>query len=320
MKRANQEPDYSLFDHQFGKAQDEAAKLSARRKLLRMTEDALRYHRIGLNTVAGKILRLVAKVAGLESLHRSREELATDEDVLCEKSSIPAAVRTLRDLGLLRRGITTDGGLITGLTIQVNFDEIHSASEKWNKSHPQVSEVWEARATGGATGSATGSATVSTPVSTPVAPTADTIYPSIPNSPSSPGSFEEVEVELTKLDIGQAKQAVESARQRGCDPNHIQALIEHYHKLLKENPRRWDSPLYALFARVSAASPKIPIERGWLSARHNPQDTSQAYRKAAREDLRSKIQVAPEQRATGFNDEERQLIASFGRRTRDAPS
>jgi hypothetical protein len=206
-----------LLEYIEGRDFEAETKRASLARLLKLTEDALRAKGIGLDTPAGKIMRLVVRVAGLGVLRRTRREIAEDPDVACHYGSVARAVRQLEEHRLLRRGFFTQCDRVAGLILQADLSAISDASEQqqplvehWLQEHQSGPRHPVARPVAD-TVAAPVSAPVADPVSAPVAdpvsgvvstpvanPVADpvsksipSLYPSYPNthSPSSPTSL-----------------------------------------------------------------------------------------------------------------------------------
>lgn len=233
-----------LLEYIEGREFDAASRKAALARMLTLTESALTAHGIGLDTVAGRIMRLVVRVAGLGVLRRSREEIASDPDVECESRSVPRAIKRLEATGMLRRGIYTTDQRVSGLVLQVDFSAISSASEQaptvaehW--SHSEGNQTAVSGVAGGVTATVTDTvtATVATPVTegvttgvtggvaTGVTKSNHTIYPSsplfpIPSSSSSLGAQqpsdddEDESSEPTLEEIGRAACKLRDAARR----------------------------------------------------------------------------------------------------------
>lgn len=117
----------------------------ARSKLLSLTETALDAVGIGRDTVPGRIMRLVVRVAGLDVFtDRSRTDIASDPDVQCEESSVPGALRRLHDSGLIRRGTSNRPGGRRVIALQAVYSEIVRASNRGTESRFSEAVEWSA--------------------------------------------------------------------------------------------------------------------------------------------------------------------------------
>lgn len=198
-----------LLEYIEGRDFEAETKRASLARLLKLTEDALRAKGIGLDTPAGKIMRLVVRVAGLGVLRRTRREIAEDPDVACHYGSVARAVRQLEEHRLLRRGFFTQCDRVAGLILQADLSAISDASEQqqplvehWLQEHQSGPRHPVARPVADTVADPVSapvadpvSGVVSTPVANPVAdPVSKSIpslYPSYPNthSPSSPTSL-----------------------------------------------------------------------------------------------------------------------------------
>lgn len=226
-----------LLEYIEGREFDAASRKAALARMLTLTESALTAHGIGLDTVAGRIMRLVVRVAGLGVLRRSRDEIASDPDVECESRSVPRAIKRLEATGMLRRGIYTTDQRVSGLVLQVDFSAISSASEQaptvaehW--SHSEGNQTAVSGVAGGVTATVTDTvtATVATPVTggvttgvasgvtTGVTKSNHTIYPSSPISliPSSSSSLGAQQLAEEDDDEGNSEPTLEEIGRAAC--------------------------------------------------------------------------------------------------------
>ncbi|XZE35877.1 hypothetical protein SH501x_001421 [Pirellulaceae bacterium SH501] len=193
-----------LLEYIEGRDFEAETKRASLARLLKLTEDALRAKGIGLDTPAGKIMRLVVRVAGLGVLRRTRREIAEDPAVACHHGSVARAVKQLEEHRFVRRGCYKHAHChrVAGLILQADLSAISDASEL----PPPVVEHWcRQLATGPVAGDVAGpvagdvagpvagdvAGPVAGDVAGPVAKSTPSLYPSYPitHSPSSSTSL-----------------------------------------------------------------------------------------------------------------------------------
>lgn len=89
-------------------AEQAAAAAEARAEIhqrITLVEDALEAMHIGIDTISGRVMRLIAKVAGYAALRRTMTDLAEDPDVEASRERVAAVVDMLVDEGLLEHSV-----------------------------------------------------------------------------------------------------------------------------------------------------------------------------------------------------------------------
>lgn len=84
--------------------------------------------------------------------------------------------------------------------------------------------------------------------------------------PTSGASWGEVEEILFSAGCSNASRACHSAKERGCTPDHVLALVTTWKNLCTTRPERFKSAGYALFLRVKSATPSLDATQGWLGS------------------------------------------------------
>lgn len=125
-------------------AKDYESKQSelSRSKQLRTTEDALRTLGVHEKSDCGELLRLIVRIAGLGVLTRTNRELASEIGSEHVRSAQRAA-EVLAELGLIRRGIVHGSNRrAVGVALQVNWSRIVELSDgnrpiEWATTDPR---------------------------------------------------------------------------------------------------------------------------------------------------------------------------------------
>lgn len=126
--------------------------------------------------------------------------------------------------------------------------------------------------------------------------------------------WDEVEESLCELGVNKFREAARSARQRGCSPEHCLELIAFYRGRLATLQHGWQVPAYVLLRRFESASPSVQVVDGWFGAGARP--TVAAQRETSLQktrELLSSLVVPEHARAKGWSDEDKALIANFGK-------
>jgi hypothetical protein len=114
-----------LLDLIDGREQDEAATRAALHRMLNTTERALDNVGIGRETVAGRLMRYVVRVAGLGVLTRTVAELATELE--CDRRTVFRAREALGDI--LSVGEVVHGRKRVGLALRAKWTSVVELSE-----------------------------------------------------------------------------------------------------------------------------------------------------------------------------------------------
>ncbi len=114
-----------LLDLIDGREQDEAATRAALHRMLNTTERALDNVGIGRETVAGRLMRYVVRVAGLGVLTRTVAELA--QELECDRRTVFRAREALGDI--LSVGEVVHGRKRVGLALRAKWTSVVELSE-----------------------------------------------------------------------------------------------------------------------------------------------------------------------------------------------
>lgn len=226
-----------ILDYIEGREQDARTERAVTARRLQAVEVALVAAGIAIDSLPGRILRLVVRVAGLGVLHRTRETIASDDSVNCTAGSVPRAIKALEAAGLLRRGIAITRGQPRGIALQVNWPAVTAAESAGTVETSSPEVVWTACATVTDTVTVTVTNTVAQTVTNTVAQTVaqtqHTVYPSYPNTqePPHPGnatrntdsaaaelddeSWSAVADRLRELGVQRVLSTITAARRRG---------------------------------------------------------------------------------------------------------
>lgn len=320
-----------ILDYIEGREQDARTERALIARRLTAVEAALVAAGIAIDSLPGRILRLVVRVAGLGILHRTRETIASDSSVNCTAGSVPRAIKALETAGLLRRGIAITRGQPRGIALQVNWSAVTAAESAATAetSSPEVVWIDCATVTDTVTVTVTDTVahTVAHTVTGTVAQSKHTVYPSYPNShnPPPPGnaahetesaaefdleSWSAVADRLRGLGVERVTSTITAARRRGELPASVLRACDTF----TSHRSRFDS--------VAALVDRIKTGDWCVAIPSDEQIASQAAAKRARRDVaerhRTWNRVYAERRRLGLPLTDAEIDAEVARILGDA--